>query len=193
MQFASSSGNATSFATTVAAPTNGNMLIAITFGSGGFSLGTGWTRLEYNTQGSYYCQIAYKIASSESTTQIPATASGSTLFANGIWEVNGQNATPGTAVLATESRYTANNSSAAYTPMLAQQESTLFLAGISSSGAANGITRIFGSATLDVNITGGSGLKPAYGHCTSGELYYMLGAYFGADSTTVIGWMIVTA
>jgi hypothetical protein len=192
VQFASSSGSSTSFDTTVSAPTNGNLLVAITFGSGGFSLGSGWTRLEYNNVGSYYCQVAYKIASSESTTQTPATAGGATTFANGIWEIYGQNSTPGTAISATEARYTANNSLSAYTPMLPQIASTLFLAGISSSGAVNAITRTFG-ATQDVVITGGTGLKPAYGHCLSSALYYQLGAYFGSDSNTVVGWVIVTA
>jgi hypothetical protein len=192
VQFASSSGSSTSFDTTVSAPTNGNLLVAITFGSGGFSLGAGWTRLEYNTAGSYYCQVAYKIASSESTTQTPATAGGSTSFANGIWEVNGQNGTIGTAIKAVEARYTASNSLAAYTPMLPQIASTLFLAGISASGAANAFTRTFG-AVEDVNITGGSGLKPAYGHCLSSALYYMMVGYFGSDSESLVGWMIVSA
>ena len=175
------------------APTSGNLLVAITFGSGGFSLGSGWTRLEYNNSGSYYCQVAYKVAGGgESTTQTPATAGGSTTFANGIWEINGQNSTPGTAIKAVEARYIANNSLMAYTPMLPQITSTLFLAGISASGATNAFTRTFG-AVEDVNITGGSGLKPAYGHCLSSALYYMMAGYFGSDSETLAAWTIITA
>lgn len=74
------------------APTNGNLLVAMTFNSANNLAAAGWTKQVENATGTDWGDIFTKVAGAgESTTQQPL----STATVNGgivIWEINGQNA-----------------------------------------------------------------------------------------------------
>lgn len=77
-----------------AAPTSGNLLVAMGFNPSSPSVGSGWSSILDNSSGTDYGVIATKTAGgSESATQNPwASAPGTGCLV--IWEINGQNGTP---------------------------------------------------------------------------------------------------
>lgn len=88
------SPNHSSGATFGAAPTNGNLLVAMCWNPTVNTAGTGWTKVFENSTGTDFGSIYTKTAGAgESTTQSPlnsAPAAGGMV----IWEVHGQNASP---------------------------------------------------------------------------------------------------
>lgn len=86
----SSGGNSATFS---AAPTAGNLLVAMNFNPSSPAAGTGWTLQTQNASGSDWGSILTKIAGAgESATQSPMTGV-STTGAMIIWEIHGQAST----------------------------------------------------------------------------------------------------
>lgn len=81
------------------APTNGNLLVAMTFNPATASPGAGWTAQISNSSGTDFSAVFTKTAGAgESTTQTPlGSAPGSSTGAIAMWEIHGQ-ATSGALV-----------------------------------------------------------------------------------------------
>ena len=81
-----------------------------------------------------------------------------------------------------------NPSLIASTPTIPQTPSTLFLASLCASGSQTySITRVFGIANVDANLTGGAGAQAAFGHCDSNNpVYGMLGSLSANATYNVI-------
>lgn len=170
------------------APTNGNLLIAIAFVNNGFSAASGWTLLHDTQYGPYYVGIFYKVASSESTSQTPVSGA-SSLWAIGIWEVHGQNATPATALEAYGSGDpNQSHSTWSQTAIIPQITSTIVLLAMACN---NAIAVAVGDAVRDAKIT--SNVASVFGHTDSNALLATLVVTAETiDSQFNNGWVVVS-
>lgn len=94
VQFAHKQGNANNAVLMGSAPTNGNLLVAMSFQPTSDTASSGWTKLVENSNGTDFGLIFTKVAGAgESTTQTPVTGS-PTVGATMIWELSHASGTP---------------------------------------------------------------------------------------------------
>lgn len=174
VQFGAASGSSVGSVTMAFAPTNGNLLFALTINSsGGPSAASGWTQIGNEiTSGTWYFYMWYKIAgASESAIQSPTGSLGGTTSL-GIWEINGQHAT--SPIMAAQATNTNGVSlQLVQSAIVAQIPSTLFLAAIVPQNGSTGFAEAY-CANIDVNQVGESGAQAVYGHCDSNDQFYVL-------------------
>ncbi len=169
-------------ATFGSAPTNGNLLVAISLWTGSnASAASGWTLVEANTAGNVGVAILTKTAgASESTTQTPTTSVGgdTTLI---IWEVNG--AAGGVTGHATG--YSGSPVISALVSAIPALDNTLHLGALAVDSTTVTITSYGFHTTAYLN--GGSGANTTYG---SGDSTTVEAYGFIANFSTSInfGW-----
>lgn len=148
-----------------AAPTNGNLLVAMSFNTPPPSPGTGWTQLAQNTTGTDYGTIFYKVAgAAESATQSPLSAN-ETPGCMVIWEVNGQNAT----WFAGDILEAEQNGSYAFSPSGGPLDSgLLFLGAIGLVSSSGNFVNGYG-VVQDQFVKTGSSRQIFAGHSTLGK------------------------
>lgn len=146
-----------------AAPTNGNLLVAFFFDTGGNpTAGSGWTALDLATSAALDASIFTKVAgASESTTQTPSSSTGGQTSLI-VWEISG--AVTGVV----DFQAVGSNGSSVPTgriPAIPTLPSSLFLAAIASTIPATGISSVYGLATSA--ILSSAGVQTGYGHSDS--------------------------
>jgi hypothetical protein len=178
-----------------AAPTNGNMLIAVGWSdSTAPSANTGWT-LFANPAGSgtWYNYMAYKIAgASESTTQTPFSPGGSSNASVGVWEISGQASSNPVLVQVTNNG--GPTTIVANTPAFGAGASTLWVGAIISNSASYSFTSVFGPHVTDANLTT-AGAKGAFGHSSSSDawVYSINGVQSGGATQFDYAFALITA
>jgi hypothetical protein len=164
VQFASNSnGNAS--VTFGAAPTNGNLLVAIAFELTVDTPGSGWTSLVVVSTGTDYGMIFYKVAgASESSTQTPLSGSG-TDGVLAVWEVTGQNATVADAIVTTGTQPEENSLTYNASPVIPLYENTLFLGALGLVSSSYNNKQMYNVVQDHLDVTG-STRQLAAGHAT---------------------------
>lgn len=147
-----------------AAPTNGNLLVAMWFNPSVDAVASGWTKVGENSSGSDYGVIATKVAgASESTTQQPINSAPGTGCLV-VWEVYGQAASP-VVTTATETEQTGLLGTS---PILPALTNCLFLGAIGLSSGSNSNNTVY-NVTQDVKDTSGTGRQLSAGHSTAAQ------------------------
>lgn len=154
-------------------PGNGNMLIAITWqdGNAAPTAASGWTLKDTQGDGAFWIQIYTKICgASESTSQTPAQGGNGAHWTIGMWEVSGQNASPDVSYM---TNYSSQNTRTIATPGLSQSSGTFFCASIASNTATDTLSKVYGTATIDANLSSAN-IAAAFGHSDSNYSAYGL-------------------
>lgn len=145
-----------------AAPTNGNLLVAMTFNPSVVSAGTGWTLIANNSTGTDTGAIFTKTAGAgESTTQNPLNSAPGT-GTMVVWEINGQNGTP-LVYWSTEAEQ-----SNPYAPSVVigpLDQKLLFLGAISLISSSQNFVNMYG-VVQDQFVKTGSSRQIAAGHAS---------------------------
>lgn len=191
VQFKGAEGNGTSMSVTMsAAPTNGNLLVAFaTSAIGGETIGTGWTNIIIQGEGTLDGCWAYKVAgASEPTTQTPYTQS-SGLFTVGVWEFSSVSSTNDGFVVTENVSSTPPTVTLTATP---GSSGDYALVGAAFNGNSTGsptITQGGISITIDgQNLTGNSAVWGHLNSAPSGSQSYV--ATFGTGTNKCTGGLL---
>ena len=163
VQFAHVSSAGITAVTMGSSPTNGNMLVAMCYSVNTPSVASGWTSVISNSPGTNYMTIAYRVASSDTTTETPFTVTGSSKALICVWEVNGQNTTPATALITWAALYYegAGSYPFPFTPPVYLPTTQLMLGVI---GTDSDWLSYFSAQHVDLTLTSGSGNLGGAGH-----------------------------
>lgn len=145
------------------APTNGNLLVAFLFDTGGNPTAAGgWTALDLETSAALDTSIFTKVAGAgESTTQTPSSSTGGQTSLI-VWEISGA------ATGVVEYQAVGSNGVSVPTgrvPTTVVVASSLFLAAIATTVTSTAINSAYGLASSA--ILSSSGVQTAYGHSDS--------------------------
>lgn len=145
------------------APTNGNLLIAMSFNPGSNTAGAGWTQILNDGSGTDFGNIFTKTAGAgESTTQSPLSGADATSCCIIIWELSGA----ATGVLFTTSSGGEQTSKkAGFVPGLPLFTNTIFLGAIGMVSTSFNNTTQF-AAISDAKDTSGTHRQLSAGHAT---------------------------
>lgn len=171
-----------------AAPTNGNLLVAICFNPSTGSPGTGWTSQAANTSGTDFAFIATKVAGAgESATQSPISGSPSSAGIV-IWEIHGQNATAPIVLSSVPGPVTATANNSGILPSLTN---CLNLAAGCISGSSGTITSIVNMTQDQLANTGTRRIVGA--HSTASTAIAILVMNISASLQSKMGCIQVTS
>lgn len=145
------------------APTNGNLLVAFFFDTGGNpTAGSGWTALDLLTSAALDASIFIKTAGAgESTTQTPSSSTGGST-ALVVWEISG------VATGIVDYQGVGSNGVSVPTgkvPSIPTIPSSLFLSAIATTITSVAITSLYGLASSA--ILSSTGVQMGYGHSDS--------------------------
>lgn len=142
------------------APTNGNLMVAMTFNSSTGTPGAGWTAQATNSTGLDFGLIATKVAGAgESVTQSPINSAPGTGCIV-VWEIAGANGSTPVLMVNTQAEQSAQS---AFSPALPSLLNCLYLGaiGLASSGVNN---KTVYNVSQDVKDTTGGGRQCSAGH-----------------------------
>lgn len=196
VQFGATNGNSTTAAVTLGSgPVNGNMLIAMVWGISGWSANSGWTQIIANGTNTWDCYVLYRIAgASEPALQQPVATGSSQQWGVGIWELNGQNATPSTAIVVAQSQLTTDASNPATTVPLPAKANCIYLAGMVPDPEGDNWDMYWGTEVADANVSSSGQCLPCFGHSGTARSVWLLAAHspFGAVNAKVAHIIIST-
>ena len=176
--------------TMTSAPTNGILLVAMTFNPTTATANTGWTQLASNSSGTDYGTILYKVAGAgESTTQTPLSGTVAAPACMIIWEIAGANASPFVfTTMQAEQSGTSNSSGA-----LPNVANAIFLGAIGLVSTSYNNSALI-NVTQDAKDTSGTGRQLAAGHSTlaTAPLAQIFATFTGSASSKACG-LVVTA
>lgn len=176
VQFASDKTGADTV-TFSSAPTNGNLLVAISFNPSTDTAGSGWTAVGSNGSGTDFGTVFTKTAgASESATQQPINSAPGT-GCMGVWELH--NAAGGIITASLAPEVSAINNATGPLPNLTN---VLFLGGIGLVSTSNSINVVY-NVTVDHQDASGTGRQGAWGHSTAAiALGQMLATFTGSGT-----------
>ena len=148
------------------APTNGNLLVAMSFNPNSNSAGSGWVLAANNGSGADFGNLLTKTAGAgESTTQSPTSGAGSPA-ALVVWEING--ATSGIILASLEAEQTGQTYAVSPIGAVPFDQGLLFLGAIGLVSSTGNFVKMFG-VVQDAFVKTGSGRQLAAGHAHIGN------------------------